>query len=469
MRVRGHRQRAVAPPSATSIAAVKKLDSSERRKHAAAAISSGSPSRAWIECGTAGRPSSAAASRASCREKEMIPPFAAAYAPRLGRASSAAVEATFTIEPPPAARRRGNVARQTRNVPVRWTASILFQSASESSSIGTNCAKPAALKTQSMRPSSRSADRTASLTESSSATSQASPTEPSSSDATASARSRSRSTTATRPSSAAKRRAVAAARPEPPPVANSTLPAKRGSSVLVALLVLERNIEAHTVARDLPVLDRHVETRRLRDAKIADRLSRRVDGVLRGRLPRIRAGADHLRYAIDALSHGLAPLGSVCGLGRRMTGAAAAVPAKDRAGSRAESTGRRGARLLRRCLRALLLPHVAAVDGEQRLLLGRRQQRIGPDRRLGGSRGGFVLEQPGLREHGVGRELERLGDRAQDTNRRFVEPALDLTQVGVRDIRHRRKLAKREVRELALRSDELPERFELVLPGIRHL
>ena len=60
----------------------------------------------------------------------MIPPLAAAYAARLGRASSAAVDATFTIEPPPAARRRGKVARQTRNVPVRCTASILFQSSS---------------------------------------------------------------------------------------------------------------------------------------------------------------------------------------------------------------------------------------------------------------------------------------------------------------------------------------------------
>jgi hypothetical protein len=46
-------QSAVAPPSATSVAAVTKLDSSESGKQAAAAISSGSPKRAWIECGTA--------------------------------------------------------------------------------------------------------------------------------------------------------------------------------------------------------------------------------------------------------------------------------------------------------------------------------------------------------------------------------------------------------------------------------
>ena len=44
---------AVAPPSATSSEAVKKLDSSEKRKHAAVAISSGSAMRAWIDCGTA--------------------------------------------------------------------------------------------------------------------------------------------------------------------------------------------------------------------------------------------------------------------------------------------------------------------------------------------------------------------------------------------------------------------------------
>src|ERR1022692_1926145 len=43
---------------------------------------------------------------------------------------------------------------------------------------------------------------------------------------------------------------------------------------------------------------------------------------------------------------------------------------------------------------------------------------------------------------------------------------LDLAQVGVREIGERRKLAKRELRELALRADELAERLYLRLPGI---
>src|SRR6266536_314068 len=216
----------------------------------------------------------------------MIPPFAAAYAPRLGRASSAATDATLTIAPPPAARRRGSAALHTRNVPVRCTASILFQSASESSSIGVNCAKPAAFSTQ------------------------ARPTEPSSSEATASARSPSRSMTATRPPSAEKRRAVAAARPEAPPVASRTLPANRWAAVvgvLVALVVLERDAEPHSEVRDLAVLDRDVEAGRLGDAQVTDRLAGRLHGVPRRGLPRLRADPDHLGHPVDALAHRLAP------------------------------------------------------------------------------------------------------------------------------------------------------------------
>src|SRR6266536_1415705 len=240
----------------------------------------------------------------------MIPPFAAAYAPRLGRASSAATDATLTIAPPPAARRRGSAAVHTRNVPVRCTASILFQSASESSSIGVNCAKPAAFSTQSRRPRRSCAARTASSTESSSETSHARPTEPSSSEATASARSPSRSTTATRPPSAVKRRAVAAARPEAPPVASRTLPANRWAAVvgvLVALVVLERDAEPHSEVRDLAVLDRDVEAGRLGDAQVTDRLAGRLHGVPRRGLPRLRADPDHLGHPVDALAHRLAP------------------------------------------------------------------------------------------------------------------------------------------------------------------
>ena len=47
-----------------------------------------------------------------------------------------------------------------------------------------------------------------------------------------------------------------------------------------------------------------------------------------------------------------------------------------------------------------------------------------------------------------------------------MESALELAQVGVRDLGPRGKLAKREPRELALRVDELAERLDLLLPGI---
>jgi hypothetical protein len=83
----------------------------------------------------------------------MMPPFAAAYAARCGRASSAATDATLTIEPPPDLRSAGSAALQTRNVPVRCTASSRFHSSSESSSSGVNLTMPAEFKTPSIRPS----------------------------------------------------------------------------------------------------------------------------------------------------------------------------------------------------------------------------------------------------------------------------------------------------------------------------
>jgi hypothetical protein len=47
-----------------------------------------------------------------------------------------------------------------------------------------------------------------------------------------------------------------------------------------------------------------------------------------------------------------------------------------------------------------------------------------------------------------------------------MSSALELTQVCVRDLGPRSKLAEREPRELALRVDELAERFDLLLPRI---
>ena len=54
---------------------------------------------------------------------------------------------------------------------------------------------------------------------------------------------------------------------------------------------------------------------------------------------------------------------------------------------------------------------VAAVHGEQRVLLLVGQRVVGTDRRLGRARLGVDASQPGLGEQGLGREAERGGDR----------------------------------------------------------
>ena len=95
---------------------------------------------------------SGATSRASWRVNPTIAAFAAPYGALNGCAVIAAIEATLTIEPPPAARRCGSVCLQERKVPPAWTPSIRFQRSSDHSSIGPKSACPAALKTQSMRP-----------------------------------------------------------------------------------------------------------------------------------------------------------------------------------------------------------------------------------------------------------------------------------------------------------------------------
>ena len=78
----------------------------------------------------------------------------------------------------------------------------------------------------------------------------------------------------------------------------------------------------------------------------------------------------------------------------------------------------------------------------------------------------LVVEQAGLLEDRLGRDLECLGELLEHPHRRGVQATLELAQVRVRDLRPRRKLAKRELRELALRPDVLAERLDLPLPGI---
>ena len=91
---------------------------------------------------------------------------------------------------------------------------------------------------------------------------------------------------------------------------------------------------------------------------------------------------------------------------------------------------------------------------QKRLLLVLAQRGVGEDRldragrRLGRAAGG-VAEGPGagghdagLGEHGLGRDVERVGDRAEHLERGLVQAPLDLAQVGVRDVAQRGELTQ---------------------------
>src|SRR3954449_8371977 len=76
-----------------------------------------------------------------------------------------------------------------------------------------------------------------------------------------------------------------------------------GFSASVSGFVLERDVQAHPVVGDLPVLHRDVEPRRLGDAEVANRAGRGLDGTSCCSLPRVRARSDHFGDAIDAVAH----------------------------------------------------------------------------------------------------------------------------------------------------------------------
>src|SRR5207245_1985286 len=69
-------------------------------------------------------------------------------------------------------------------------------------------------------------------------------------------------------------------------------------------LVLEGDVEAGAVERDLAVFDRHVQLDDLGDAQVADRAPGREYGRPRGRLPGLGADPDDLGDSIDAVGCG---------------------------------------------------------------------------------------------------------------------------------------------------------------------
>src|SRR4051812_24526686 len=80
-------------------------------------------------------------------------------------------------------------------------------------------------------------------------------------------------------------------------------------------VVLERQRKARAELRDLAVLaDAHVELGHFRDAQVAQRAAGRLHRIARRVFPRVRAGADHFRDAIDRaftfFGHDRSPLSS---------------------------------------------------------------------------------------------------------------------------------------------------------------
>src|SRR5205814_8569920 len=85
------------------------------------------------------------------------------------------------------------------------------------------------------------------------------------------------------------------------------------------------------------------------------------------------------------------------------------------------------------------------------------------DRRAAGL---LVAEEAGLSEQGLGRDVQGPGDRLQDPDRRLVQAALDLAEVGVGDVGQVRQLAEGEIRQSPLTANEGPQPLQLIPPGI---
>jgi hypothetical protein len=126
-------------------------------------------------------------------------------------------------------------------------------------------------------------------------------------------------------------------------------------------------------------------------------------------------------------------------------------------------------------------PPLPGVGGEapqhrqERFALGGGQGRIVADRLLRHARGpaparrAVLVQEARLREERLHGDAERFGDLCDDPHRRLVQPALELAEIGVGDVAHGGKLAKRELSELALSVDQLAEGLDLAAPGIlRH-
>src|SRR6185437_10249388 len=123
----------------------------------------------------------------------------------------------------------------------------------------------------------------------------------------------------------------------------------------------------------------------------------------------------------------------------------------------------------------LLSSQHAPVYGDKRALLFSAEPILCLDRSLH-CRGALsvsiarpvVAEQSRLRQQCLRGDVERVRDQPDDPDRRLVQAALDLAQVGVGQPGPLGQLAQGEVRELALAADEGAQRLHLTVPRLRH-
>src|SRR3954451_9194844 len=85
------------------------------------------------------------------------------------------------------------------------------------------------------------------------------------------------------------------------------------------------------------------------------------------------------------------------------------------------------------------------VDAHEGLLLILADVRVPPDLADEVRPAFALLEDAGPYVQGLGGDLEGTGDLLEDLGRRLPQPPLDLAQVRVRDPRHLRQLAQRQV------------------------
>ncbi len=80
----------------------------------------------------------------------------------------------------------------------------------------------------------------------------------------------------------------------------------------------------------------------------------------------------------------------------------------------------------------------------------------------------IALQHARLGEQGLRRDIERVGDQPDDPDRRLMQAALDLAEVGIGQPRSLGQLAQGQIRQLPPAADEGAEHLHLRIPLILH-